>query len=342
MRVLRLMRCAKASTLSIALLSACGAPGSTPSEGSAAADEAAETFAANPAEETDTTEPLEMPAAAPVDAFYTPPDVPVLGFADPVIETFHDSDTMKCGAQEVHITTPVRAFEDQNNYIHLIASSSIATGWQWTGSANQFTSNPKTAALDCTPVMNGNSANNDPTKFDQKTWPHAIYFKSTTVYAYGHEEYLGNRTSEPGCHVAGTSDGLPSCWYASVPVWTSSTTATHLSFARWGSAPNHGAIYPHVQYPGHGSTPSGAWIGYGGPSNIVRGRNPDGTLDGYHYMFVYAATTYAGQDHGVCLFRSADPTDRTSWRAWDGNNPLASFRRWAIPTAATTTRLARW
>lgn len=304
MQRLNPMQCVSVTTLSIAFLSACGTPSSAPSEGSAAVDDGAET-------------------AVAVEALS---DAPVLGLADSVVETFHDSDTMMCGSQKVHINGPIRAFEDQNNKIHLTVSDPSATGWQWTGSAGAFTANPKTAPLDCNPVMLGNSAVNNPAKFDQKTSIEAIYFRSSTVYAYGHEDYFGTRTSEIGCHEAGTADGLPLCWYASVALWTSPTTTEHLSFGRFANAPNHVAIYPHVQYPGHASTPTSGWIGYGTPSNIVRGRKPDGTLDGYYYMFVYAsAELYADQHKGVCLFRSADPTNRSSWRAWNGDMSTPVF-----------------
>lgn len=252
---------------------------------------------------------------------------PVLALADSNIRTFHDSDTQLCGTKKVHIDSPVRAFEDQNHVIHLTISDPNATGWQWTGSVAGFTAEPTTAALDCTPVMTGNVANNDPSKFDQKTWIQALYFSSPTVYAYGHEDYFATRISEPDCHKAGTSDGLPYCWYSSIPIWTASTAGTsrHISFSRIATSPNHVAIYPHVSYPGHANTPTAGWIGYGTPSNIIRGRNQDGTLDGYWYMFAYTSSGYDGQPKGVCLFRSGDPTDRLSWRAWNGDTSNPAF-----------------
>ncbi|QDX27407.1 hypothetical protein FPZ54_16275 [Sphingomonas suaedae] len=254
-------------------------------------------------------------------------DAPTLGLADSVIETFHDSDTNLCGTQKVHIDGPVRAFEDQNNVIHLTVSDPNATGWQWTGSVTGFTNNPKTAALDCTPVMIGNSGNTDPSQFDQKTWIQAIHFAGSTVYAYGHQDYFGTRTNDPDCHDAGTTDGLPYCWYSSIPLWTATVSPPdrHVDFSRSAATPDHVAIYPHVAYPGDANTTSAGWIGYGTPSNIIRGRNQDGTLDGYHYMFAYSSSNYAGQGKGVCLFRSADPTDRTSWRAWDGSTATPQF-----------------
>lgn len=254
---------------------------------------------------------------------------PILALADSNIRTFHDSDVHLCGTEKVHIDGPVRAFEDQNHVIHLTVSDPNATGWQWTGSVAGFTAEPPTAVLDCTPIMTGNVANNDPSKFDQKTWIQALYFSSPTVYAYGHEDYFGTRTSPTGCHDAGTSDGLPYCWYASIPIWTAATTATsrHISFSRIAPAPNHVAIYPHVTYPGHENTPTSGWIGYGTPSNIIRGRLQDGTLDGYWYMLAYTNSGHDGQPKGVCLFRSADPTNRISWRAWNGDSSNPAFEQ---------------
>lgn len=283
------------------------------------------------------------PAAATSVTTLAANPAPVLGLADSVIETFHDSDTQLCGTQKVHIDGPVRAFEDQNNVIHLTVSDPNATGWQWTGSVTGFTNNPTTAALDCTPVMIGNVANTDPTKYDQKTWIQALYFKTDTVYGYGHEDYFGTRTSEAGCHDAGTTDGLPYCWYSSIPVWTATVAPPdrHLSFSRSATAPNHVAIYPHVAYPGHANTPDAGWIGYGTPSNIFRGRNQDGSLDGYWYMYAYASATFGGQAKGVCLFRSGDPTDRTSWRAWDGNLTTPGFtQQMKDPNSNTNTACA--
>lgn len=252
---------------------------------------------------------------------------PVLGLADSVIETFHDSETNRCGPTKVHIDSPLRAFEDQNNVIHLTVSDPGARGWQWTGSAASFTNRPSTAKLDCASVMAGSTGNNNIPSYNQKTWIQALYFAAPTVYAYGHEDYFGTRTVEPGCHDAGTSDGNPYCWYAAIGTWQASVPAsgTHLTFYETATAPDHVAVYPHVRYPGHANTPKAGWIGYGTPSNIFRGRNNEGQLDGNHYMFVYTNSGYGGQPTGVCLFRSADPTRPDSWRAWNGSTTVAAF-----------------
>lgn len=269
---------------------------------------------------------------------------PALGLADSVIETFHDSPTQKCGTQRVTQDGPVRVFEDQFHVIHMTFTDADAKGWQWHGSVAGFTNNPKTATLDCTPVMIGNVGNTDVSDFDQKTWIQAYYFDGNTAHAYGHEDYWGGRTKST-CHQSGQTDGLPYCWYAAIATWQAnpvSSTNRHLTFTRNGAAPNHIAIYPKVQYPGDASTPTVAgWIGYGTPSNILRGRKQDGTLDGYWYMFVYANSTFGGQAKGVCLFRSSNPADRSSWRAWNGSKTAPVFTQAMVnPYIATNNACA--
>lgn len=254
---------------------------------------------------------------------------PTLGFADSVIEPFHDSETDTCGTTNIHIDSPVRAFEGHDNEIHLTVSDPGARGWQWTGSVADFTDNPRTAALDCALIMNGNTGNNSIPEFDQRTWIQSLYFNrsASTVYAYGHEDYFGTRTNEPECHEAGKSDEKPYCWYASIAVWAAEVpiSGTHIDFSKIDAPPNHVAIYPHVQYPGHENTPTAGWIGYGTPSNIIRGRNQDGSLDDYHYMLAYTSSGYGDQPNGVCLFRSPDPSIRTSWRPWNGSTSSPAF-----------------
>lgn len=270
------------------------------------------------------------PPARADAALATPANAaPVLGLADSTAETFHDSDVNLCGTTKVKQDGPVRVFEDQFNVIHMTVSDANAKGWQWHGSVTGFTNNPKTALLDCTSVMTGNAANTEPGQFDQKTWIQGFYFDGTTAWAYGHEDYWGNRVdNDPDCHRSGTSDGKPGCWYAAIATWKANPVSSanrHLDFTRNGDTPDHVAIYPHVQYPGDSATPTSGWIGYGAPSNIFRGRNQDGTTDGYWYMFAYTNSGYADQPKGVCLFRSPNPADRTTWRAWNGastTNPV--------------------
>jgi hypothetical protein len=249
-------------------------------------------------------------------------------------EVFHDSDNL-CEGKTVHIDSPMRAFKDQSGLIHMTTADPNGKAWQWTGSVAEF--NAKTAALDCAAVMEGYSGNNQIDRFDQKTFLQGFYFDPDTayVYGYGHEDYFATRIDDPDCHKGGVDDGKPLCWYSAVAIWKADALNTspegHLSFVKYNSVPWHIAIYPHVVYPGDVNTPrsgteEAGWIGYGTPSNLVRGRNPDGSLNGYTYMFAFAsAPNYEGQARGACLFRSDDPSVRGSWRAWDGNTTNPGF-----------------
>lgn len=250
-------------------------------------------------------------------------------------EIFHDSDDL-CEGKTVHIDSPMRAFKDQFGLIHMTTADPNGKAWQWTGSVAEFNAN--TAVSDCTAVMVGYSGVNQIDRFDQKTFLQGFYFDPDTayVYGYGHEDYFGTRLDDPDCHKAGVEDSKPACWYSAIAIWKAdalnTSPAGHLNFAKYNSAPWHIAIYPHVAYLEDSQTPrtppqgEGGWIGYGTPSNLVRGRNPDGSLDGYTYMFAFAsAQNYQGQARGVCLFRSDDPSVRGSWRAWDGNTTSPGF-----------------
>lgn len=244
---------------------------------------------------------------------------PQLTLADSVIETFHDSDDDRCGTTEIHFDGPLRAFEDDSHTIHLTVTNGAAKSWQWTGSATDYMSRPSTATLDCVSIMDGASNNPDPAAFDQRTWIQALYWDSPRLYAYGHGDYMGYRSGVAGCTRPGTV-GEPWCWYSSIPVWITRVDApeTHFTLNKITDAPDHVAIYPHVQFPADPlQSPKAGWIGYGAPSNIFRGRNADGTHDGNYYMFAYTNSGYANQPRGVCLFRTATPEYRTTWRAWN-------------------------
>lgn len=302
--------------------------------------------------------------AAAVDlALLTPPEpaddaaaqdaaAPRLRLADSVIETFHDSDDAdaQCGGQKVHIDSPVRAVMDQKDVVHLTVSDPRAQGWQWTGSATGFAARPAQAELDCVPVMDGEKVDADATEaeidetirsFDQKTWIQGLHFDDDrdTVFAYGHQDFFGTRQNalDDVCHQAGDDDDRPYCWYSAIAVWSAPVPAAadddHLDFGTGVAPPNHVAIYPNVTYPGHDQTPPAGWIGYGAPSNIVRGHHETGEA---YYLLAYTNSGYPAapdpqhQPRGVCLFRSTDPAQRGSWRAWDGDTAAPGFDQRSI------------
>ncbi|SDU77749.1 hypothetical protein [Jiangella alkaliphila] len=260
---------------------------------------------------TTTSAPAPEPTPAPAP--------PVLGIVGEQ-QTFHDSALAPCPSGPVHIDSPPRAFTDSDGVVHLIVAGPNGPTYQWTGSPDDFASHPTTAQLDCDMVMDGYVGDNDPAAFDQKMFAQALYYRAPYVYAYGHQDYFGTRTAEPGCHRSGVVDGLPYCWYSAVSVWKArvSTSSTELAFHRARATPQHVAIFPNIAYPGHDQTPKAGWIGYGSPSNMIAGRDAQGRPDGTYYLFAYTSTGGGGQPKGVCLFRSTDPTRVNSWRAWTG------------------------
>ncbi|WP_157988036.1 hypothetical protein, partial [Jiangella endophytica] len=273
---------------------------------------------------------LALPAlapATPASPAEPEPAPPVLGLTGEQ-QTFHDSELGRCDSGLVHIDSPPRAFTDEDGVVHLIVAGPNGPTYQWTGSADDFAAHPTTAELDCDMVMNGYVGNNDPGVFDQKMFAQALYYRAPYVYAYGHQDYFGTRTAEPGCHRSGVVDGLPYCWYSAVSVWKArvSPPETGLSFGIARPGPNHVAIFPNIAYPGHDQTPKSGWIGYGSPSNMVAGRDAQGRPDGTYYLFAYTSTGSGGQPKGVCLFRSTDPTRVNSWRAWTGTGFTQQMR----------------
>ncbi len=280
--------------------------------------------------------PEPSPLEARASALMSPP---VLGLADSVIETLYESESNPCGIQNVHVDSPVRIYEDVNHRHHLMFSDGGARGWQLTGSNVAFTQSPPTPKLDCTSVMTGNVGDDLQSSFNQKTWIEGLHYQpsTNTVYAYGHEDFWGGppRIDDPLCHASGVDDGKPSCWYAAITVWkaaspTAGSTQTHVTFSRSAAVPDHVAVYPPVRYPLPRPTTTSGWIGYGTPSNLLRGRTQTGALDGYVYMFVTANNTTGGQATGNCLFRSSNPASPSSWRAWNGSTSSPAFEQVSV------------
>lgn len=246
-------------------------------------------------------------AAAPAAA-------PVLAVGAP--QLVHDSEADLCGTTELNTDGPVRAFTDGDGLVHMTVTNTSAVSYQWTGTAAEFAANAQT--LTCTPILTSQTGNsNDPADFNQRTWIQALYATGSTVYAYGHEDFIGYRDgTRPDCVRPGTAGAEHICWYSAVTVWSAATGAEHLSFQR---SANHVAVHPRIAYPGDTATPAAGWIGYGTPSNIVAG--PDGA----QYLFVYTSTGDTGQAQGVCLFRTTNPAKPWSWRAWNGSGYTQRF-----------------
>jgi hypothetical protein len=91
------------------------------------------------------------------------------------------------------------------------------------------------------------------------------------------------------------------CWYNTVLAARSTDSGADFSKAAQPVV----ASAPFAQ-----DVEQGRHRGFFNPSNIVS--------DGRFFYFLASTTGWTGQDNGVCLFRTANPDDPTSWRAYDG------------------------
>ena len=175
--------------------------------------------------------------------------------------------------------------------------------------------------LDCAVVLeSGGQA--DPAAYDDASWITATWTEDgRAVSALVHHEYRANE--HPGrCR----AKDYMACWYNSVVA--AASTDGGRRFVR-ASPPVVVAGAPFRQEVGQGSH-----RGFFNPSNIFS----DGTWR--YFLASTTGWTQPGSDQsaGVCLFRSRDPADPTSWRAWTGTGYTAAFPDpYAKPVRATAT-----
>lgn len=156
--------------------------------------------------------------------------------------------------------------------------------------------------IDCH-VSLGSSFDADPKHYDDRRYIAATWTKDgKAVSALVHHEYHADE--HKNCRV-GDSLG---CWFNTVLAFHS--TDGGANFVK--STPFVVASAPFTQ-----AIEQGRHRGFFNPSNIFS----DGT-----YSYVFTSTTgWVGQEAGSCLFRSSNPADSGSWRAFDGSKFSVRF-----------------
>jgi hypothetical protein len=187
--------------------------------------------------------------------------------------------------------SPARAFRDAKGHVVLFAMHY----------ENRALRGPGFDALklDCRVVLSS-GGRPDPAAYDDKSWITAIWTEDGAhVAALVHHEFQANH--HPGrCRFK----EYMACW--SNAVLGIASTDGAFTFLR-PKIPQVVASSPYTQDVGQGRH-----RGFFNPSNIFG--------DGRHrYMFA-ATTGWDGQPHGACLFRTGNPADPESWRAWDGKD----------------------
>jgi hypothetical protein len=198
-----------------------------------------------------------------------------------------DYSTMACVEGDVP-DGPARAFKDVNDQIQLIRPG-----------ANKRMIGPSFDNLtsDCT-LLKSSALDPFPGDFDFAVWMTGTYTADgTTVQALLHSEFHGTRVT--GMCPSGS---IQPCRYNSATLATSTDVG-----ASYTSTPAPTQLVASIPYR---YTPEVGRVGIFSPSNII-------TKAGYFYAMVLVGGERV-QRGGVCLMRTQDLSDPTSWRAWDG------------------------
>jgi len=205
-------------------------------------------------------------------------------------EVVFDWTTDRCDNEDIP-DLPARAFRDDSEQVQLIATHFIAR--------RNIGSSLDTVQHDCDIVANS-VYNADPSQYSDKEWLASLYTDDgKTIYALQHNEYQGH-THQGRC----TSGEYFNCWYNSITLAISEDSGA--SYKNITTPPNHlVASSPYIYETEAG--PNGVFE----PSNMIRAE------DGYIYAII-RIDEYKSERQRVCLMRTDDLADPTSWRAWDG------------------------
>jgi hypothetical protein len=225
-------------------------------------------------------------------------------FPDPVLEIVGEEEIVfdwskdRCEAFDIP-DLPVRAFRDDQGNVQLI--SAHFTNRRFIGSSLN------TVKHDCTPILKSESLE-DPALYSYHQWLSSPYTEDgKTIYALVHNEYYGSK------ELGRCPPGDASCWYNAVTLAVS--TDGGASYHAASEPPNHLiASAPEPFEKGAGP------YGFFEPSNIIKGQ------DGYYYAYLREHFYRKGGNVAeVCIMRTRDLSDASSWRAWDGNEFSVSF-----------------
>lgn len=218
-------------------------------------------------------------------------------FPNPVLkitgeeEVVFDWTTDRCEKYNIP-DLPVRAFRGADDQVQLIISHFV--NYRMIGPDLEH------LKMDCNPIMRS-QYDPDAGVFSDAEWIAAPYTEDgQTVYAVIHDEYHG--WEHPGQCSKRTYSSL--CWYNALTLAVSTNggkTFTHVA-----SPPGHLVASMPFRYEADAGP-----AGPRNPSNVIKGK------DGYYYEFANMAY-YADDKQGVCLMRTQNLSDPTSWRFWDG------------------------
>lgn len=240
----------------------------------------------------DTDIPTEQPSPVPpitqTQHTFLDPTLKVMGEEQVVF----DWSTDRC--VDSHIPDlPARAIRGIDGLTQLFISHN--TGYRMVGP------DLNNLDVDCAPLYSSHY-NADPSLYSDAEWIAAPYTEDGgTIFSLVHNEYQGN-THNGQC----PSEEYFSCWYNAVTLFRSMDGGDSYDYAF--SPPAHLVASLPIKYEADAGP-----YGIFSPSNIVKGK------DGYYYNLI-KATAYKTAEQRVCLMRTQDLSDPTSWRYWDGKS----------------------
>lgn len=152
--------------------------------------------------------------------------------------------------------------------------------------------------VDCTVAYNS-PFNPDPAAYDAQSWIAATWTRDGRhVEAIIHHEYRAAQYKR--CAFPERNNA---CWYNTLLAASSDDGGAHF---RKHEKPVVAAAPFRQEFEQQRHR------GFFNPSNVIGHRG--------HVYYYAAQTGWSGQPYGVCLFRTADPAQAGSWRAWDGKS----------------------
>jgi len=157
---------------------------------------------------------------------------------------------------------------------------------------------------DCSRILFNSDRDPDPAHFDDAHWLRGLYTENgTDIYALVHNEYHGFE------HPGGCPTGSSKCVINGVTY-----AYSHDSGDTWSQPPPPSSFVATL--PARVSPDIGRF-GFFSPSNPIK--------RGSYLYSMMITTGNKGEDSGVCVMRTKDITDPTSWRGWDGGSFSVRF-----------------
>jgi hypothetical protein len=231
----------------------------------------------------------------------TPPEPTATPFPSPTLVTVGPAEVVfdwskdRCEALDIP-DLPARAFRDVDGNVQLI-SSHLKTRRAIGPDLNDV-------KHECEPVMQA-THDGDPSKFSDNEWIASTYTEDgSTIYAIVSNEFHGWE------HGMCTAKDNFACWYNANTLVVSHDAGK--SYEHAATPPGQLIAALPEQYE-DGAGPYGAME----PSNIIK-------KDGYYYAFV-RIDEYKSDAQRLCLMRTDNLSDASSWRAWDGTDFTVVF-----------------